>query len=108
MHLGSSPTVEPQALAFLTEMLRVDLTLVRNIQSIRHVKGSLFVGVDHNVTLNTGLRGVGPAVAAHPLPLTLWTLVLPKTSLLALVGCQPLPLGSGLRAVSDEVTFGEA
>lgn len=54
------------------------------------------MGVDHNVTLNTGLRGVGPAVATHPLPLTLWTLVLPKTSLLALVGCQPLPLGSGL------------
>ena len=54
------------------------------------------MGVDHDVTLDTGLGSVGPAVATHPFPLALWTFVLPETSLLALVGCQPLSFGSGL------------
>ena len=57
----------------------------------------LLVGVHVDVTLDALLAHVGPAVAAHPLPLALGTLVLPKTPLLALVRRQALALRSRLK-----------
>lgn len=56
----------------------------------------LFVRVDVDVALDALLSHVGPGVAAHPLPLTLGTLVLSEASLLPLVGREPLAFWSGL------------
>lgn len=53
--------------------------------------------IDVDVALDTFLSHVGPRVTAHPLPLTLWTLVFAKASLLALVGGQAFSFGSGLQ-----------
>lgn len=64
--------------------------------------------VDVNVALDTFLSHVGPGVPAHPLPLTLGTLVLPETPLLPLVRRQALSFGSGLRAVFDIMALVEA
>ena len=57
----------------------------------------LLVWVDVDVAFDALLPHVGPGVSAHPLPLTLGTLVLPEASLLSLVWRQSLPSGSGLR-----------
>ena len=56
----------------------------------------LLVGIDENMTLDALLSHVGPAVAAHPFPLALGTLVLPETSLLALVRGQAFAFGTCL------------
>lgn len=57
----------------------------------------LLMWIDVDVAFDTFLSHVGPGVAAHPLPLTLGALVLSKTSLLPLVGCETLTFGSGLK-----------
>lgn len=100
--------VVTEHLAFLTQMLRVDFTLVRDIQTIWLFQWTLFVGVDHDVTLDAFLSHVGPAVAAHPLAFTLGALVLAKTTLLPLVRGQTFALRPSLRAVLDVVSFVEA
>lgn len=56
----------------------------------------LFVWVDVDVAFDALLPHVGPGVAAHPLPLTLWALVLSEAPLLALVGRQSFAFRSGL------------
>lgn len=58
----------------------------------------LFVRVHHDVALDALLPHVGPAVATHPLAFALGTLILAKTSLLALVRRQPLSLGASLHS----------
>ena len=46
------------------------------------------MGIDADLALDAVLRYVGPAVARHPLALTLGTLVLAEAALLALVGSE--------------------
>lgn len=57
----------------------------------------LFVRVDIDMTLDTLLSHVGPAIATHPFTLTLWAFILPKTPLLALVWSQTFPLWACLK-----------
>lgn len=89
MSLSSSSvnltTVESQSLALLTQVLRVFLALVTDVQAIRSVQRSLLVRVDHEAALDAHLATVSPAVAAHPLAPAGRTLVLPEAPLLALV-----------------------
>jgi len=58
------------------------------------------VWVHVDVALDAFLPHVGPAVPRHPLPLALGTLILPETSLLALVRSETLAFGPGLEAES--------
>lgn len=57
----------------------------------------LFVRVDVDGALDALLSHVGPAVAAHPLTLALWALILAEATFFPLVRCQSLALGSRLR-----------
>lgn len=100
--------VVAQDFAFLTEVLGVLLALVRHIQAIRFLQGSLLVGVHIDMALDALLPHVGPGVAAHPLPLALGALVLSEAALLALVWGQPLTLGACLGTVLNVVAFVEA
>lgn len=99
--------VVAQDFTFLTQVLRVLLTLVRHVQAVRLLQRPLFVWIDVNVAFDTFLSHVGPGVATHPLPFTLGALVLSKASLLPLVGCQSFTLGSGLGAIFDVVALVE-
>lgn len=82
--------------------------LIGHVQTIWLFQWTLFVRINHDVALDALLSHVGPAVAAHPLPLALGALVLPKATLLALVWCQTLTLRARLRAVLDVVSLVEA
>lgn len=100
-------TVVAQDLALFTEVLWVFLALVRHIQAIRLLQGSLLVWVHIDVALDALLPHVGPGVPAHPFSLALGTLVLPEAALLALVRCQTLTFGACLRAILNVVSFVE-
>lgn len=84
-------------------MLRVLFALVRDVQAIRLLQWSLLVWVNVQVALDAFLSHVGPAVAAHPLPFALRTLVLAKAALLALVRSEAFPFRTCLWTVFDVV-----
>lgn len=65
----------------------------------------LFVRIDIDVAFDTLLAHVGPAVARHPLSLTLGALVLPETTLLALVGSQTFSFGPRLQIHRTTTTY---
>lgn len=94
--------------AFFTQMLRMLLALVRNIQPIRFLQGSLLVRVNIDVALDTFLSHVGPGVPAHPLPLAFRAFIFTETPLLSLIRGQAFTFGSSLRTVFDVVSFVEA
>lgn len=100
-------TVVAQDLALFAEVLRVLLALVRHVQAIRFLQGSLLVWVHVDVALDALLPHVGPGVSAHPFSLAFWALVLAKAALLALVRCQTLTFGACLRAILNVVSFVE-
>lgn len=100
-------TVVAQDLAFLAEVLWVLLALVRHVQAIGLLQGSLLVRVHIDVTLDALLPHVGPGVPAHPFSLAFGALVLAKAALLALVRCQTLTFGACLRAILNVVSFVE-
>jgi hypothetical protein len=111
--LVDTSTVVSQDLALLTEMLGMNLGLVRHIQAIRLLQGTLLVWIDIDVAFDALLAHVGPRITTHPLALTLLALVFAKAPLLALVGCKafapwPRIFVSYLRAVLDEMTLIEA
>lgn len=108
-HLSLHPAaIVAQHLALLAQVLRMFLALIRHVQPIRFLQGSLLVGVNINVALDALLPHVGPGVATHPFPLTLGALVFTEASLLPLIGGQPFSFGSSLGAVLDVVSFVEA
>lgn len=100
-------TVVAEDLALFTEVLWVLLALVRHIQAIRLLQGSLLVRVYVDVALNALLPHVGPGVPTHPFSLAFRTLVLAKAALLALVWRQTLTFGACLRAILNVVSFVE-
>jgi len=93
----SPATIVAKALAFLAEILRMFLGLIRHVESIRFVQRSLLVRIHVDVTLNALLPSVRPAVAAHPLALTQGTFEFSKTSFLPLVWSETLSFRSGLK-----------
>lgn len=100
-------TVVAQDLALFTEVLRVFLALVRHVQAVRLLQGSLLVRVHIDVALDALLPHVCPGVPAHPFSLAFGALVLAKAALLALVWRQTLTFGACLRAVLNVVSFVE-
>jgi hypothetical protein len=62
------------------------LTVLLNNARLRTGRTCLFVWIHVDVALDAFLPHVGPAVPRHPFPLALWTLILPETPLLTLVG----------------------
>lgn len=89
-------------------MLRVNLALIRHVQSIRLLQRPLLVRVDVYVALDAFLAHIGPAVTRHPFALALGTLVLAEASFFPLVRRQTFALRPRLRTVLDVVAFLEA
>lgn len=100
--------VVAQHFAFLTQMLRVFFTLIRNIQAIRLFQGSLLVRIDVNVALDTFLSHVSPGISAHPFSLTFWTFVFTKTAFFPLVWCQAFSFWTCLWAILDVMSLVKA
>lgn len=98
-------TVVAQDLALFAEVLRVLLALVRHIQAVRLLQGSLLVRVHVDVALDALLPHVGPRVPTHPFSLAFGALVLAKAALLALVRRQTLTFGACLER--QEVNTGK-
>lgn len=98
-------TVVAQDLALFTEVLRVFLALVRNVQAIRLLQGSLLVWIHIDVALDALLPHVCRGVTAHPFSLAFGALVLAKAALLALVRRQTLTFGACLER--QEVNTGK-
>lgn len=103
-----SAAVVAENLTLLAEVLGVLLALVRYIQAVRLLQGSLLVWVHVDVALDALLSHVGPGVPTHPFSLALGTLVFAEAALFALVRGQTLAFGACLGAVLDVVSFVEA
>lgn len=100
--------VVAQDFALLTQVLRVLLALVRDVQAIGLLQRTLFVRIHVDVALDTFLSHVGPGVSTHPLPFAFGAFVLSEASLFPLIGCQSFTFGTGLRAVFDVMSLIEA
>lgn len=95
--LLSPATIVAKALAFLTEILRMFLSLIRHVEPVRLVQRSLLVRVHVDVTLYALLPSVRPAISTHPLALAQWAFEFSKTSFLPLVWSETLAFRSGLK-----------
>lgn len=93
----SPATVVPQALALLTQILRMLLGLIRYVKPVRFVQRSLLVRIYVDVTLNALLSRVGPAVTAHPFAFAQRTFEFAKASFLPLVWSEAFAFWSGLK-----------
>ena len=95
VHCLLSSTVVTQFLAFLTQFLWMLLGLITDIQSIWLVQRTLLVWVHHDAALGAHLTAISPAVAAHPLASTGWTLVFAEATLLPLIRRQASSITTG-------------
>ena len=95
--LLSPATIVPKPLTFLTQILRMFLGLIRYVEPVRFVQRSLLVWIYIDVTLNTLLPSVRPAISTHPLAFAQRAFELSKTSFLPLIRSKAFAFRSGLK-----------
>lgn len=89
-------------------MLRMNFTLIGNVQSIWFFQWPLFVGIDVYMALDAFLAHVGPTIARHPFSFTFGAFVFAKATLLSLIRREAFALWPSLWTILDVVSLFKA